>query len=431
MNLSELVEKIAGSFNLSELQELCVRLNIEYENLSGQNRKDKVIALVNYCKRHRRLEELVSHCEILRPKESWLFNKSWYSIDLLPELSPNGNDSQSNLNRRFWMIGLVVTVFLIIGSIVVLPTLFETGGNVGNADALQTSTPTLTPTIDSTEMPKPDIESKEGTIVFASKRGGNGDYYNLYLMKVDGSFEPTQLTDSSANDDHPTWSPDGTQIAFVSDRDGNSEIYILNIDSSDLIRLTDNDAQDRSPQWSPDGSQIVFQSDRGGNLDIYTMKIDGSGLIPLTDDPAIDRHPSWSPDGNQIVFISRRDGNLEIYTMNADGSNETKLTQTNTSENYPFWSPDGSQILYYSVEEESNNFDIYVLDVNSSIPKRLTDLSDSDEWYPTWSPDGTKIVFLSTRDGNTEIYSMNADGTGEPMRLTNNSADDNTPQWKP
>ncbi len=429
MNLSELVEKIARSFNLSELRELCVRLDIEYENLSGQNRNDKVIALVNYCKRHRRLEELVSHCDKLRPKESWPFNKSWYSIDLLLEPSPNGKNSQ--LNRRFWMIGLVVTVFLIIGSIVVLPSLFETAHDGGDADASPISTSTHTPTIDSTETPTPEIESDAGTIVFSSKRGGNGDYYNLYLMKVDGSFEPTQLTNSFANDDHPTWSPDGTQIAFVSDQDGNSEIYILNIDSSDLVRLTNNDAQDRSPQWSPDGSQIVFQSDRGGNLDIYTMKIDGSDPIPLTDDPAIDRHPSWSPDGNQIVFISRRDGNLEIYTMNADGSNETRLTQTNTSENYPFWSPDGSQFLYYSVEEESNNFDIYVLDVNSSIPMRLTDISDSDEWYPTWSPDGTKIVFLSTRDGNQEIYTMNADGTGEATRLTNNSADDDTPQWKP
>ncbi len=171
MNLSELVEKIARSFNLSELLELCVGLDIEYENLSGQNRNDKVIALVNYCKRHRRLEELVEHCEKLRPKESWHFEKSWYSIYLLSE--PSFNDKFFQLNRRFWMIA-VVTIFLIIGSIAILPSLF-TPEDVVSGDALQTPITTHTPTIDSTETPTPDstemltpeIESGEGTIVFA------------------------------------------------------------------------------------------------------------------------------------------------------------------------------------------------------------------------------------------------------------------------
>lgn len=115
-------------------------------------------------------------------------------------------------------------------------------------------------------------------------------------------------------------------IAFVSQQDGNPEIYAMNADGSGLRRLTDHPAFDGDPAWSPDGRRIAFRSQRDGNNEIYVMKADGTGIVRLTDHPADDLHPVWSPDGQQIAFISNRDGDPGIYVMNADGSGIKRLT---------------------------------------------------------------------------------------------------------
>src|SRR5687767_4885353 len=121
---------------------------------------------------------------------------------------------------------------------------------------------------------------------------------------------PGRLTDSPSLDEYPTWSPDGEQIAFMSHRDGNWEIYVMNADGSDSRRLTDNPQGDNSPAWSPDGSWIAYSSDlivaREVNSEIYVVKPDGSDATALTDNPGGDEFPTWSPDGQQLVFVSNR-----------------------------------------------------------------------------------------------------------------------------
>src|SRR5919108_1384799 len=139
--------------------------------------------------------------------------------------------------------------------------------------------------------------------------------------------------------------PNG-QIAFVKGVDGEPEtyeIYIMNSDGNDQTRLTDNSASDGDPSWSPDGEKIAFDStiDEDGNRDIYIMNADdGSGQTRLTDDPAFDTDPSWSPDGTKIAFSSNReDDNSEIYIMNSDGSGQTRLTDNSADDFSPSWSP--------------------------------------------------------------------------------------------
>jgi Tol biopolymer transport system component len=180
------------------------------------------------------------------------------------------------------------------------------------------------------------------------------------------------------------------QIAFMSHRDGNPEIYVMNPDGQNQRRLTNNPASDHSPLWSFDGKRIAFVSGRNWILgyDIYVMDANGRNQRRLTNNRHKDFQPSWSPDGKRIAFISDRDGHVhegwstdEIYVMDADGSNQQRLT------NHP-----------------------------------------NNDYSPSWSSDSKRIAFVSHRDGNGEIYMIDADG-GNLQNLTNNPRSDVSPAW--
>jgi Tol biopolymer transport system component len=266
----------------------------------------------------------------------------------------------------------------------------------------------------------PDLQIS-GKIVFEALRDGNSE---IYTMNVDGT-EQTRITNNSAADLLPYWSPDGTKIAFDSDRDGDREIYVMNADGTGETRLTNSSGADIFPSWSPDGLKIAFRSDRDGNGEIYVMNADGTGETRLTNNSGNDDNPTWSPDGTKITFKSNVDGNPEIYVMNVDGSSQARLTNNSVEDNYPEWSPDGTKIAFWS--DRDGNEEVYVMNADGSGQTRLTNQTGADV-YPSWSADGTKIVFTSFRDGNGEIYVMNVDGTGQ-VRLTNDSALDEQTSW--
>ena len=157
-------------------------------------------------------------------------------------------------------------------------------------------------------------------------------------MNSDGG-ERQRLTESNEDNYLPKWSPDGEQIIFVSERDGNPEIYVMNADGSDQRRLTDNPSDDLYPSWSPDGAQIAFYSDREGSAELYVMNVDGRNPLPLTHENTPVWVSDWSPDGSQIAFTSNRDGNREIYIMDTDGSNRQRLTNNNVLDGIPAWRP--------------------------------------------------------------------------------------------
>ena len=147
-------------------------------------------------------------------------------------------------------------------------------------------------------------------------------------------------------------------LAFVSERDGNAEIYAIDVNGGTPVRLTNDPARDEQPAWSPDGSRIAFRSTRHGNGEIFAMNADGSGPTNLTNNLAIDSDPAWSPDGTKIAF--NRGGNYgDIYVINADGTNETRLTFGAYAE-YPAWSPDGKSIAYFS--DEGGEYALHVRD---------------------------------------------------------------------
>ena len=260
-----------------------------------------------------------------------------------------------------------------------------------------------------------------GQILFETNRDGNQE---IYMMNADGS-DPLNLTNSTAIDFSPAWSPDRISIAYNSGIGGNAEIFILDLEDMRSINITNNPAKDWGPDWSPDGSQIVFFTDRDGFSEIYSIQVDTFDTSRLTDTDAYDRQPAWSPDGKQITFSSDRDGEWEIYLMDKDGKNITRLTNHEEFDLAPAWSPDGKMISFAS--KQDGNWEIYIMDLVSLELKRLTQ-HPSNDLNPAWSPDGKKIAFQSDRDGNLEVYVMNVDGS-EQKNLTNHPANDYNPDW--
>jgi Tol biopolymer transport system component len=305
-----------------------------------------------------------------------------------------------------------------------------------------------------------------GRIASSSTR--NSQAFNIYTVNPDGS-SPTKLTDDQGhthNPDGPTydfdqaWSPDGSKLAFASNREGDSfEIFTMNADGSNVQRLTNNSIDDGQPAWSPDGTKIAFT--RGGacvialskprlklNADdpcmpyIYLMNSDGSNAVNLSTTGG-DVGPVWSPDGNKIAFTTASpnlpDSN-EIYVMNANGSNRVRLTNNSRVDYVSSWSPDGSKLAFASNRDTSTygiyRFQLYTMNVDGSNPIRITN-NLFDDHYPVFSPDGTRIAFQRGQSSpvnpydNTEIFVMNTDGSNQ-TNITNNRADDfGPPAWQP
>jgi Tol biopolymer transport system component len=258
-------------------------------------------------------------------------------------------------------------------------------------------------------------------ILFVSNRATGRS--QIFLMHADGS-RVTRVTNSSANDSLPAWSPDRTRIAFTSARTGANDVYVMHADGSATVNLTQDPAQDDSPAWSPDGTKIAFVSTRSRDAEIWLMNADGSSPVNLTRSPGYDGQPVWSPDGKRIAFSSGRNGAMDIYVMEADGSNQQRLTTDRADESFPAWGPD-HRIAFQSTRD--GNDEIYLIDADGSHETRLTDHPGADR-SPTWSPDGTRIVFSSDRGGNHDIFSIKPDGSGL-SNLTRSPASDTQPAW--
>ena len=243
-------------------------------------------------------------------------------------------------------------------------------------------------------------------IVFQSNRDGD---FEIYIMEVDGS-NLRQLTDNEVDDNFPRVSADGRRIAFQSMRDGNLEIYVMNRDGDQQTRLTFDADEDKFAEWSPDGTEIVFVSKRDSPADLFVMAADGSDVRRITDSPELEGRVRWSPDGQSLAYNASLEPYWQIYVPDADGASRRKITNSTYDEWSPEWSPDGEWLLFHSERDSRTNPGIYVMRPDGS-DARLLYNGPYEEWGATWSADGSQIIFAINEPGDVDnLYIMDADG---------------------
>jgi Tol biopolymer transport system component len=231
---------------------------------------------------------------------------------------------------------------------------------------------------------------------------------DIWIANANGS-NATQLTTDPGNDRSPSWSPDGQQIAFASDRDGDSEIFVMNADGSNQHQLTFNTpSNDRSPSWTATATQIVYDKDFN---ELYVINVDGSGGEGLLRHNAFS--PATAPNGEKLAFSDQAIGG--VFTMNLDGSGLKPVASPGDGETLDAdWSPTGNNIAFVGAGGPTDFNDLYTVHANGSRLLRMT-TADQTEFSPVWAPDGTRIAFVGCFDiltvPNCDIYMMNPNGS--------------------
>ena len=291
-----------------------------------------------------------------------------------------------------------------------------------------------------------EILPLSGQIAFSSDKDGDSE---IYLMNADGT-SLRQLTENEGVDYPSSWSPDGRKLAFISDRTGTSEIFVMEIDGSgSVIQLTDDSGRNFEPIWSPDGRKIAFNSWRDRDVEIFVMDPDGVNRVQLTDNDVDDVVSSWSPDSQKLAF-SRTTEHIfnpdsEIFVMNADGSNALQLTDNDTFDSSPAWSPDGKTIAFESRSATATwvktgtdtywqHFDsnIYLMNAGGSDVRQLT--YDNVSVGVSWSLDGQFIAYYSgSKNPNfgSEIRVMDANGSRQKTLIDWPDSSEGLPIWRP
>jgi Tol biopolymer transport system component len=270
---------------------------------------------------------------------------------------------------------------------------------------------------DKSTEPEPQPVEKTLKIAFVSDRDGNPE---IYVMNADGTNQ-TRLTYSSGRDDPFSWSPDGSKICFVSERYDTFGIYVMDADGKHpklSTYLRDN--EQTRPVWSPDGRRIAFSAYAENSYEIEVMNADGTNLTNLTHSTWNDFDPTWSPDGTQIAFVtedSLPDGRpwSGVHIMNADGTGLYSPVYGTWRFRNTIWSPREDIIAYYQLSQGGP----FWADICLFGPQTWQQLTfdPSHNYNHGWSPDGSKLAFLSDRDGLNEIYVMESDGSNQ-TRLT-------------
>ncbi len=259
-------------------------------------------------------------------------------------------------------------------------------------------------------------------IVFAR---GSDDRRDIHCVDFDGEGE-LRLTANRQLNLFPTWSPDNNQLAFMSWREGQQGIYLLETATGEVRAVNETPGSNLNPAWHPSGEELLVSLSKVGQHEIYRLGLQGNIIRRLTVNPAIEISPSWSPNGRDIIFTSDQTGAPQIYIMAADGSNKRRLTFEGRYNDAAAWSPNGEKIVYAT---RIGDFTQIVL-INPDGTNRFE--LTGPEWRncedPSWAPDSRHIVFASDRSGVFKLYVLDI-LEGGIRQLTFGDEPDKTPDW--
>jgi TolB protein len=258
-------------------------------------------------------------------------------------------------------------------------------------------------------------------LAFVSDKNGNKE---IYLMEADGSRKRAVTKNGQINL-FPAWSRDGEQLLYTSYLSGYSDLWTVSRGSRPGGRLIDLPHEKYRGIFGPADGQVTIVMNDNGNTDLFVGREDGRGLRRLTRSRAIDVSPTWSPDGKQLAFASDRTGTLQLYIRNGSSNEIRRLTFRGDYNSSPAWSPTGEWITYAA--RTGNNFDLYLIDPETGYTTPLMIHPRSDE-HPVWSPDGRKVAFTSNRRGRKDIYVVDVDGRNL-RRLTDGFGNCSNPAW--
>jgi TolB protein len=255
-------------------------------------------------------------------------------------------------------------------------------------------------------------------MAFISDRTGSSE---LWVMDWNGD-NAKQLTKHNSIALAPQWSPSGDKLVFTSYLRGTPALFLLTPQEGYLRLLRDDGGVNSSATFSPDGSEIVFASSVNGNVDIYLMSTEGGSARRLTTARGIDTQPAWAPNGRQIAFTSTRSGSPQIYLMNVDGTNVRRLSFSSAFHDEPAWSHDGTRIA--CTTRADNRFQLTTIDTITGEENILPGPGNNES--PCFSPDGSMLAFSSDRSGIPQVYITDSDGV--PHQLTTEGKS-HSPTW--
>lgn len=224
----------------------------------------------------------------------------------------------------------------------------------------------------------------------------------------------------------PAWSPDGLRIAYAAPGARSGEIWIVDANGGNPRQVTDNFVDDDAPVWSPDGTRLAYVSEAAGSRDIYTIVLSTGAITQVTPSPGVDDEPDWR--GGVIVFQSDRSGNMDIWSVKDDLTEApVQLTDDPSVDEDPHWSFGGTYVLFTS--NRTGNRDVYTMNADGSGQANRTNHPASDR-EGVLSPDGVKIAFISDRAGGERIWFIRLDGT-RPVTWTSGVGLARHPRWRP